>query len=189
MTLLKGHWPPTLFAGLRMLNRDDGERLATTGEQRAQPEKGAPAVSQRATSGALAFPPPPSNCLIESPQVVRYTLAKRATMMRRSLPRFIAVIPAALLVYIAAVPSLPTSEYPHPESCPPLPQAAEKPDARPSLGMLLHRGRCYDIRDLMDPEYRAASNDDFVRDFDSDRMITQWAGTDASPEELMFGRE
>ena len=51
----------------------------------------------------------------------------------------------------------------------PFPPAAA-PDfnmpARPSVGCLQHRDTKPDLRDLMDPTYRAASNDNFVRAFD-----------------------
>ena len=46
----------------------------------------------------------------------------------------------------------------------------------PSLGYLKHRGRLYDIRNLMDPEYRATSDDEFVRSFDPEVLHAYWAG-------------
>ncbi len=50
---------------------------------------------------------------------------------------------------------------------------------RASLGYLKHRDRWYHIRDVMDPEFRAASDDPFVQGFDSDRAIAQtWAGAE-----------
>ena len=36
----------------------------------------------------------------------------------------------------------------------------------PSLGYLEHRGRTHELRDLMDPDYRAASSDRFAREFE-----------------------
>ncbi len=42
-----------------------------------------------------------------------------------------------------------------------------------SLGYLEHRGQMYALEDLMDPAYRAASSDPFVREFDLDGI---WAG-------------
>lgn len=36
----------------------------------------------------------------------------------------------------------------------------------PSLGYLEHRGRTHELRDLMDPAYRAASDDRFAREFE-----------------------
>jgi hypothetical protein len=42
---------------------------------------------------------------------------------------------------------------------------------RPPLGVLEHRGRFYDLRDLMNPDYRAASTDPFVRDFSPDTVL------------------
>jgi hypothetical protein len=38
----------------------------------------------------------------------------------------------------------------------------------PSLGYVEHRGQPYQIRDLMDPQYRAESSDRFARDFQPD---------------------
>ncbi|UCD27874.1 MAG: hypothetical protein JSV03_12320 [Planctomycetota bacterium] len=45
----------------------------------------------------------------------------------------------------------------------------------PSLGYLEHRGRRYEVRDLMDPEYRADSEDDFVRKFNPDAMLADFS--------------
>ncbi len=42
---------------------------------------------------------------------------------------------------------------------------------RASLGVLEHRGRRYELRDLLDPAYRAASEDPFSRDFDPFRLL------------------
>ena len=42
---------------------------------------------------------------------------------------------------------------------------------RPPLGVLEHRGRFYDLRDLANPDYRAASTDPFVRDFNPDTVL------------------
>jgi hypothetical protein len=39
------------------------------------------------------------------------------------------------------------------------------PQAAPPLGYLEHRNHQYPIRDLMDPTYRAANSDKFVRGF------------------------
>ena len=55
---------------------------------------------------------------------------------------------------------------------------------RPSLGTLEHRGTRYELRDLFDPAYRAASEDPFARDFDPLRLLAAehvalpviWAG-------------
>ena len=48
-------------------------------------------------------------------------------------------------------------------------------EARPGIGMIEHRGRFYRMEDLMDPTYRAASNDKFVREF-GDPKFAEWAG-------------
>ena len=37
-----------------------------------------------------------------------------------------------------------------------------------NLGYLEHRGQRHELRDLMDPEYRAASDDPFVNNFNAD---------------------
>ena len=47
---------------------------------------------------------------------------------------------------------------------------------RPSLGYLEHRGRIYPLNQLLDPEYRAASDDPFVREFRPQRIHANWAG-------------
>ncbi len=58
----------------------------------------------------------------------------------------------------------------------PAPQIAEAAPP-PSLGALEHRGRRHELRDLLGADYRAASNDPFVRDFDPDRAVAVvWAG-------------
>src|SRR5688500_12080816 len=49
-----------------------------------------------------------------------------------------------------------------------------------ALGSLEHRGRQYSLRDLMDPAFRAASSDNFVRNFDPD--ITYVRKSFMSPE-------
>ena len=38
-------------------------------------------------------------------------------------------------------------------------------ESQPSLGYLEHRGRRYEVRDLMDPRYRADNDDPFIRNF------------------------
>lgn len=49
---------------------------------------------------------------------------------------------------------------------------------RPSVGALMHQGRMYDLRDLMNADYRAASDDEFVKDFNPNSTYaeTAWAG-------------
>ena len=48
---------------------------------------------------------------------------------------------------------------------------------RPSLGCLEHRGERHALRDRMDPNYRAASGDDFARKFDPETALAEpWAG-------------
>ncbi len=42
---------------------------------------------------------------------------------------------------------------------------------RPSLGRLRHRGLMYDLRDLMNPVFRAGSADAFIREFDMTTAI------------------
>ena len=49
----------------------------------------------------------------------------------------------------------------------------------PSLGELEHRGHRYALRDLSNQAYRDASDDPFVRNFDSE---TIWARNDAECE-------
>ncbi len=43
--------------------------------------------------------------------------------------------------------------------------------ARPSVGYLQHRDSKHQLRDLMDPTYRAASSDEFARRFTPDTAI------------------
>ena len=44
------------------------------------------------------------------------------------------------------------------------------------LGYLKHRERLYRLDELLDPRYRAASDDPFVRQFHPDGMYADWAG-------------
>ena len=47
----------------------------------------------------------------------------------------------------------------------------------PSLGHLKHRGKMYDLRDLFDPAFRAASDDEFIRLFNPETTLAlDWAG-------------
>jgi hypothetical protein len=46
------------------------------------------------------------------------------------------------------------------------------PAGPPSLGSLEHRGTRHELRDLVRPEYRQASADDFARQFEMDSF---WA--------------
>ena len=48
-----------------------------------------------------------------------------------------------------------------------------------SIGLIEHRGRFYRLEDLMNPAYRAESNDPFVRQFAPDTNVAiPWAGLD-----------
>lgn len=50
---------------------------------------------------------------------------------------------------------------------PPMAQCGfQDAQGRPQVGYLEHRGRRHDVRDLLDPACRAASDDDFVQSFD-----------------------
>lgn len=40
-----------------------------------------------------------------------------------------------------------------------------------NLGYLEHRGQRYELSDLMDPEYRAAAENPFARNFDADLNV------------------
>lgn len=51
-----------------------------------------------------------------------------------------------------------------------LTRAGTADGSRPLVGYLEHRGRLYAISDLLDPEFRAASEVDFVGDFDPDTV-------------------
>jgi len=44
------------------------------------------------------------------------------------------------------------------------------------LGYLKHREWVYRLEDLLDPRYRAASDDPFVRQFEARHMYADWAG-------------
>ncbi len=44
------------------------------------------------------------------------------------------------------------------------------------LGYLKHRERVYRLEDLLDPHYRAASDDPFAREFEPDNVYADWAG-------------
>jgi hypothetical protein len=47
---------------------------------------------------------------------------------------------------------------------------------RSSLGYLQHRGRVYRLEDLLDPRFRAASDDPFVQQLRLDKLYASWAG-------------
>lgn len=49
------------------------------------------------------------------------------------------------------------------------------------LGLIEHRGKFYRLEDLMDPAYRAASSEKFVREFGATNVANLWAGT--NPED------
>jgi len=53
----------------------------------------------------------------------------------------------------------------------------------PSVGYVEHRGRPYELRDLMNPQYRAESSDSFVRDFQPQFTYVQRI-TDSSMEPM-----
>lgn len=73
---------------------------------------------------------------------------------------------------------------PSPQESAPLDAKLIDAKGRASLGVLEHRGTRYELRDLFDPAYRAASEDPFSRDFDPLRLLaadpvatpTIWAG-------------
>lgn len=46
-----------------------------------------------------------------------------------------------------------------------------QPGAKSALGFVEHQGRRYDLRNLMDPAYRAASDDLFVRNFSPETAL------------------
>ena len=67
---------------------------------------------------------------------------------------------------------------------------SDPPPAAPrvhTIGLIGHRGQFYRIEDLLNPEYRAASNDPFVKSFapPGQYAADPWAGM--SPEELLGG--
>lgn len=55
---------------------------------------------------------------------------------------------------------------------------------RASLGVLEHRGTRYELRDLLDPAYRATSEDPFPRDFDP---LHQFARDPVAPPMIWAG--
>ncbi len=73
---------------------------------------------------------------------------------------------------------------PSPQESTPLDAKLIDAKGRASLGVLEHRGTRYELRDLLDPAYRATSEDPFARDFDPLRLLaadpvatpTIWAG-------------
>ena len=61
------------------------------------------------------------------------------------------------------------------------PPAANR--APTSIGLIQHRGQFYRFEDLMNPEYRAASDDPFVQSFAEQRhFAVPWAGKGDSRE-------
>ena len=74
-----------------------------------------------------------------------------------------------MLAVVVSVGSRPTASEPVLADVPPAGEGGQ-----PRLGYLEHRGNMYALEDLMDPEYRAASDDDFVRTFDPGAV---WAGS------------
>jgi hypothetical protein len=87
---------------------------------------------------------------------------------RQSIPvRFGIVL--GLMGLLLLVDSLPNAALP-------TFQASVEPEIRSPV-RLLHRGRFYDVADLMDPAFRAESDDPFVRSFNPDQAIADvWAG-------------
>ena len=84
---------------------------------------------------------------------------------------------AAVLLAVAAVCSC-QSLRTRPSTTP-----TKVSDGQPGIGLIEHRGRFYRMEDLMDPAYRAASSDRFVKNFGDTHLVQEWAGT--SPEELL----
>ncbi len=73
----------------------------------------------------------------------------------------------------------------------PVDPAPTSEPGRASLGYLRHRDRWYHVRDVVDPAFRAASDDPFLKRFDSDRAIADsWAGAhrDLDDRELLSAR-
>lgn len=59
------------------------------------------------------------------------------------------------------------------------------PTRAPSMGLIEHRGQFYRFEDLMDPAFRAASNDPFVQRFgEPGHFATPWAGQGDPRENL-----
>lgn len=55
-----------------------------------------------------------------------------------------------------------------------------------SIGLIEHRGRFYRLEDLMNPAYRAESNDPFVRQFAPDTNVAiSWAGMNPAEKERL----
>ncbi len=80
----------------------------------------------------------------------------------------IAVVMLAV-VAVACIPSIKQG---------PKQSAETNTNEMPNIGLLEHRGRFYRIEDLMNPAYRAESNDPFVRKFVPDTNVAiPWAGT------------
>src|SRR5712671_5250188 len=77
---------------------------------------------------------------------------------------------AAVLLAVVAVCSC-QALRPHPG-----PAMGKTIDARPGIGLIEHRGRFYRMEDLMDPAFRAASNERFVKNFGDTHIVRDWAG-------------
>jgi hypothetical protein len=79
------------------------------------------------------------------------------------LSRVLLISLAAVLVGCASTPRPPGTD----------PKTVEI--ERPSLGSLEHRGERHELRDLLDPAYRAGGADDFVRRFNPDTALADRA--------------
>jgi len=79
-------------------------------------------------------------------------------MLRRIRTIVVSVLLFAVVVYLAAAPTA-------------SPIQPESNRSKERLGFLEHRGKRYWISDLMNPAYRAASDDPFIKQFDQGVMF------------------
>jgi len=90
-------------------------------------------------------------------------------MSRRALEPAALIVFAGFFIFSCSTtpkPDVATAHYDNP-----------RPADAPTLGLIEHRGAFYRFEDLLDPGYRAASDDPFVKSFGSEsHYATEWAG-------------
>jgi hypothetical protein len=93
-------------------------------------------------------------------------------MLRRIRAITISILLIAAVVYLATPPTvLPSRDH-----------------SNDKLGFLEHRGKRYWVKDLMNPAYRAANNDSFVKLFEQDEKFAGVQDKELHKTERIFGR-